>query len=95
VGLSVVGAFGDGTFVGLLVLQSSPSLSTSPQSSPSLSIPELSLLLSSPLSACSRGDDGVAVLSAGSRGDDGVRVGSSIGLVVGRRCGLLQSNSAI
>ena len=60
------------------MLQSSPSLSISPQSSPSLSMPEL-----------------FSTLLAGSGGDDGFGVGGSIGLVVGRRCGLLQSNSAI
>ena len=63
VGLSVVGGNGNGAFVGLFVLQSSPSLSTSPQSSPSLSISVSSLLVAS---------GAVVVAAAGSGGIDGL-----------------------
>ena len=75
-------------FVGLFVLQSSPSLFTpllSPQSSPSLSMPELSLLASSPLLAGSGGEVG---FGAGGGG-------GWTGLAVGSGWGLLQSKSAI
>jgi len=63
VGLSVVGGNGNGAFVGLFVLQSSPSLSTSPQSSPSLSISVSSLLVA---------PGAVVVAAAGSGGIDGL-----------------------
>ena len=87
VGLTVVGTLGDGLFVGLFVLQSSPSLSTplsSPQSSPSLSIPWSVLFASSSLSlSAGSGDVGFGV---GGLGAGGGGVGSG---------GLLQSKSAM